>query len=141
MIHNLLHAERRLNDRTEGCGMFGSSALDVPKIKPPQIVADGNRVALFPQMCGMFNPSTVLPLKFLQGLQVDHAGLLMWAIQVGTEQPPKQVWKHATRRLQLAYSEPPRSGRYQRQASAGGLLRSTKSTFAKRPAWSPRNLS
>ena len=30
-----------------------------------------NRVVLFPLLCGLFNQSNLLPLRFLQGLQIE----------------------------------------------------------------------
>ena len=72
MVHMMLPLERRLNDYVEG---FGRDSLfkdiDAAFAPPPAIVWQGNKVVLFPLMCGLFNQSKFLPLKFLQGLQIE----------------------------------------------------------------------
>ena len=58
MVHSLLPSERRLNDDAEGFGVSQTqraTTLDFPKRIPPPIWGDGNRVVLFPLMCGLFN--------------------------------------------------------------------------------------
>ena len=78
MIHNLLPVERRMNDFAEGLGInsgapdrnFGMH-IDQTKLQPPAIVQGGNRVVLFPLMCGLFNQTKFSPLRLLQGLQIE----------------------------------------------------------------------
>jgi len=79
MIHNLLPAERRFNDYAEGLGI-DYQALNANKKKthfnqgtfpPPTIPLGGNRVVLFPLLCGIFNQTKFLPLRYMQGLQIE----------------------------------------------------------------------
>jgi len=81
MVHTLLPFERRMNDYAEGFGLaegFGSSynarllnrgiGFDAGNESPSLRV---ERVVLFPLLCGLFNQSKFLPLRFLQGLQIE----------------------------------------------------------------------
>ena len=82
MIHTLLPAERRLNDYAEGFGLnssygvpggamqFANIAFDAGH-EPPVILPDGSRVVQFSLLCGLFNQPKFLPLKYMQGLQIE----------------------------------------------------------------------
>ena len=78
MVHTLLPTERRMNDYVEGFGLSidQANALDYgfttgSTLTPPAIEVNGNKVVLFPLMSGLFNQSKFLPLRFLQGLQIE----------------------------------------------------------------------
>jgi hypothetical protein len=84
MVHTLLPTERRMNDYSEGFGLpqttTGAEQRSVHEsygftsgtvLTPPAIVANGERVVLFPLMCGIFNHTKFLPLRQLQGLQIE----------------------------------------------------------------------
>jgi hypothetical protein len=77
LVHTLLPSERRQNDYNEGFGMplgpaAHESGLHVASLRPPEaIVANGNRVVMFPLMCGLFNQTKFLPIRYLQGLQIE----------------------------------------------------------------------
>jgi hypothetical protein len=73
-----------MNDYSEGFGLpqttTGAEQRSVHEsygftsgtvLTPPAIVANGERVVLFPLMCGMFNQTKFLPLRYLQGLQIE----------------------------------------------------------------------
>ena len=81
MVHTLLPFERRMNDYAEGFGLaegFGSAynarmmnkgiGFDAGNESP---TVHDNRIVLFPLLCGLFNQSKFLPLRFLQGLQIE----------------------------------------------------------------------
>ena len=86
MIHMMLPAERRCNDFAEGFGVGTSSeepwastsadyrdtweALDSGDL-PPWVRRGESRVVMFPLLCGLLNQSKFLPLRFLQGLQIE----------------------------------------------------------------------
>jgi hypothetical protein len=62
MVHTLLPAERRMNDFSEGFGMpqvgpaFHENGFHLASLlSPPAIVANGQRVVMFPLLCGLFN--------------------------------------------------------------------------------------
>ena len=79
MVHTLLPSERRLNDFTEGFGHgrginnagttadFHSGTLFLPEAIP----VGQSRTVMFQLMCGLFNQSKFLPLRYLQGLQIE----------------------------------------------------------------------
>ena len=79
MVHNLLPAERRFNDYVEGFGVDydrGDPLREMTHINqgtgpPPIIPFGGNRIVLFPLLCGLFNQTKFLPLRYLQGLQIE----------------------------------------------------------------------
>ena len=86
MVHTLLPRERRLNDAAEGFGMcsginnipvenaFGSIGRTIGQTsfnEIPIVERRGNRVVLFPLLCGIFNQPKFLPLRYLQGLQIE----------------------------------------------------------------------
>ena len=85
MIHMMLPVERRLNDYAEGFGIGEASEdpwsanIDPRDILggidagdyPPWIHKGDSRVVLFPLFCGLMNQSKCLPLRFLQGLQIE----------------------------------------------------------------------
>ena len=81
MIHMMLPMERRMNDAAEGFGMGEAAhavAYDPDAIVgmqqflfSPELEAQSSRVVLFPLFCGLFNQSKFLPLKYLQGLQIE----------------------------------------------------------------------
>ena len=81
MVHTLLPTERRMNDYAEGFGLcqsFGSNyngrlqhsgiGFDAGNESP---TVQDNRIVLFPLLCGIFNQPKMLPLRFLQGLQIE----------------------------------------------------------------------
>jgi hypothetical protein len=81
MVHTLLPFERRMNDYAEGFGLaegFGSSynsrlinrGIGFEAGNESPTVHD-NRVVLFPLLCGVFNQSKFLPLRFMPGLQIE----------------------------------------------------------------------
>jgi len=39
--------------------------------QPPGIPGNQSRIVMFPLLCGLFNPSKCLPLRYLQGLQIE----------------------------------------------------------------------
>jgi hypothetical protein len=84
MVHTLLPTERRMNDYAEGFGMPQTVSADPAVamhvsmgmttgsvLTPPPIRVDGDRVVLFPLMCGLLNQTKFLPLRYLQGLQIE----------------------------------------------------------------------
>jgi hypothetical protein len=78
MVHTLLPAERRMNDFAEGFGhgfLDNHSAivdLSSGSVAVPQGIPQGkSKVVMFPLLCGLFNQSKFLPLRFMQGLQVE----------------------------------------------------------------------
>ena len=73
MIHALLPAERRLNDYSEGFGTNEKQQLNLssPLMPPPAIAQSGDRIVFFPLMSGLFNQTKFLPLRYLQGLQIE----------------------------------------------------------------------
>jgi len=81
MVHTLLPYERRMNDYAEGFGLaegFGSTyngrlqykgiGFDAGNESP---TVRQERIVLFPLLCGLMNQSKFLPLRFLQGLQIE----------------------------------------------------------------------
>ena len=80
MIHMMLPTERRLNDAAEGFGLGEMHPMnrDVSDniiglqslLYSPFVIPQSSRVVLFPLLCGIFNQSKFLPLKYLQGLQI-----------------------------------------------------------------------
>ena len=66
-------AERRLNDAVQGFGLsqdlgfVGLEALNTSPLIPP----GKSRVVSFPLLCGLMNHNKKLPLKFLQGPQIE----------------------------------------------------------------------
>ena len=81
MVHTLLPYERRLNDATEGFGTEVSNFFGLSKEQPylgntalnnsPDLDAEHSRVVFFPLLCGIFNQPKYLPLRYLQGLQIE----------------------------------------------------------------------
>ena len=76
MVHTLLPTERRMNDYAEGFGMPGDANNSYgfttgSTSPPPAIEVNGNKVVLFPLMSGLFNQTKFLPLRYLQGLQIE----------------------------------------------------------------------
>jgi hypothetical protein len=83
LVYNLLHtmmpAERRLNDVVEGFGLSQDTILSNSKAQvdflslnySPSIPQNASRIVAFPLLCGLMNQSKKLPLKFLQGLQIE----------------------------------------------------------------------
>jgi hypothetical protein len=81
MVHTLLPFERRVSDYAEGFGLseaYGSYYNDRMNDKGIGLDACNElptvrreRVVLFPLLCGLFNQSKMLPLRFLQGLQIE----------------------------------------------------------------------
>ena len=74
MIHSVLPAERRLNDYAEGFGVsneYQFNSLEFGKRMPPPIVPLGDHIVFFPLMSGLFNQTKFLPLRYLQGLQIE----------------------------------------------------------------------
>ena len=81
MIHMMLPTERRLNDFAEGFGLgeMHPGVTDVSDnivglqstLYSPILYPNSSRVVLFPLLCGIFNQSKFLPLKYLQGLQIE----------------------------------------------------------------------
>ena len=75
MLHILMPAERRLNDAVQGFGLsqelaisqLGLDALNYSPDVPPNKF----RIVSFPLLCGLMNQNKKLPLKFLQGLQIE----------------------------------------------------------------------
>jgi hypothetical protein len=82
MLHTLLPVERRMNDVVEGFG-FSSKVLEdnngiryaAPDFNTlnfsPSIPQSASRIVSFPLLCGLMNQTKKLPLKFLQGLQIE----------------------------------------------------------------------
>ena len=81
MVHTLLPFERRMNDFAEGFGLaegYGSTynqrlqnkAIGFDAAYESPTVRD-RRVVLFPLLCGLMNQSKFLPLRFMQGLQIE----------------------------------------------------------------------
>ena len=69
-------AERRLNDATEGFGLKYESGGYTPTTleslnNSPFILPNSSKVVSFPLLCGLMNQSKKLPLRFLQGLQIE----------------------------------------------------------------------
>jgi hypothetical protein len=73
-----------MNDYVEGFGLpfttTGEAQRNIHEsygftsgstLTPPAIVANGEKVVLFPLMCGLFNQTKFLPLRYLQGLQIE----------------------------------------------------------------------
>ena len=75
MIHTLYPLEKRINDSIEGFGintMFGDEQGNAGSVeKVPVLWAGQSKVVLFPLMCGLFSQEKYLPLRFLQGLQIE----------------------------------------------------------------------
>ena len=74
MVHTLLPTERRMNDYVEGFGLPPNPEYDFTSGSthpPPAIEVNGNKVVLFPLMSGLFNQSKFLPLRYMQGLQIE----------------------------------------------------------------------
>ena len=81
MVHTLLPFERRMNDFAEGFGLaegYGSNFNS--RLQTKAIGFDAGyesptvrekRIVMFPLLCGLFNQSKMLPLRFLQGLQIE----------------------------------------------------------------------
>ena len=81
MVHTLLPFERRMNDYAEGFGLsegFGSFHND--RLQNRAIGFDagyesptvrGSKIVMFPLLCGLFNQPKMLPLRVLQGLQIE----------------------------------------------------------------------
>jgi hypothetical protein len=70
MLHTLLPTDRRYNDAVEGFGLQESDGL-VAYQHTSVIPADHGRVVSFPLLCGLFNQPKYLPLRYLQGLQIE----------------------------------------------------------------------
>ena len=78
MLHVLYPAEKRINDSVEGFGYAfqeGNQGLDGKTLnmfdEVPILYRGQSRVVLFPLMCGLFTQEKYLPLRFLQGLQIE----------------------------------------------------------------------
>ena len=80
MLHFLYPTEKRLNDLVEGFGQNPNSYFETnPESRPsltsfndcPNLPPGQSRVVLFPLMCGLFTQEKYLPLRFLQGLQIE----------------------------------------------------------------------
>ena len=80
MLHFLYPTEKRFNDLVEGFGQNPNSYFETdPEARPsftsfndcPNLPPGQSRVVLFPLMCGLFAQEKYLPLRFLQGLQIE----------------------------------------------------------------------
>ena len=83
MVHMMLPEERRLNDAAEafGIGDYDDNIQDdvaedrvigfQSLLNTPWVGGGSSRVVLFPLLCGIFNQTKFLPLKYLQGLQIE----------------------------------------------------------------------
>ena len=75
MLHTLYPLEKRINDSIEGFGintMLGDEQGNAGSVeKVPVLWAGQSKVVLFPLMCGLFSQEKYLPLRFLQGLQIE----------------------------------------------------------------------
>ena len=73
MIHTLNPFEKQLNDSIEGFGQYSDSGvLGFNELEnSPALDAGASKVVLFPLMCGLFTQDKYLPLRFMQGLQIE----------------------------------------------------------------------
>jgi hypothetical protein len=76
MLHTLYPFEKRLNDVIEGFGLQNQEAAAAPiGIRSfndcPMLRNNESRVVLFSLLSGLFQQEKYLPLRFLQGLQIE----------------------------------------------------------------------
>jgi len=102
MVHTLLPFERRMNDYAEGFGLaegFGSSynarllnrgiGFDAGN---ETLTVRQERIVMFPLLCGIFNQSKMLPLRFLQGLQIELEVVSSYSDCILTGDTYSQLW-------------------------------------------------
>ena len=73
MIECLSPFEKQLNDSIEGFGQLSNNGpLGFTEMESsPGLEAGNSKIVLFPLMCGLFTQDKYLPLRFLQGLQIE----------------------------------------------------------------------
>ena len=103
VVHTLLPFERRMNDCAEGFGLsdaYGSYFNDRMKDKGIGFDAGNelpivrkDRVVLFPLLCGLFNQPKMLPLRFLQGLQIELEVCNQYDDPIAVDDVSSNSWK------------------------------------------------